>query len=406
MTVLSKNHATTGREGSSSVAEPRRDTALAEAFLRASRSHDAVLAVNEAVVMATSGAADFVTAADHAALWAWARAQWTGSGMLSLEGRPAVNARCVPVCVGPQLAGALVILRSASVSDSVHPFADSSAERSFEFALPGASALARHTRGQLEHCSLQRANTLITGEPGTGKAVVGRQLLAEVGEQIFEFDASCSFGDGWIVEVTTALGEHSRVLLTHLDEVAPGMVPALAKALGERRQDCWVAATAARAGVPESLADAFPKTVMLPALRDRLEDLPAIAAQLLSRHTSRGITKRLGTEARRLLWSHNWPDNLAELELVLRNAVAAANTAVIDTHCIRLPKNAALLGRRRSALEAAERFALLDALDRCDGNKLAAADLLGIARSTLYRKLRALGIDSEIGEEALAGATA
>jgi sigma-54 dependent transcriptional regulator, acetoin dehydrogenase operon transcriptional activator AcoR len=195
-------------------------------------------------------------------------------------------------------------------------------------------------------------------------------------------------------------------LLTHLDEVAVGIVPGLAKALGERRQDCWVAATAARAGVPASMSDAIPKTVTLPALRDRLEDLPAIAARLLSLHTSRGITKRLSPEARRLLWSHDWPDNVAELELVLSRAVAAANTAVIDAHCIRLPKNAVVLGRRRSALEAAERFALLDALDRCDGNKLAAADLLGIARSTLYRKLRALGIASDLGEEAMAGAPA
>jgi len=143
---------------------------------------------------------------------------------------------------------------------------------------------------------------------------------------------------------------------------------------------------------------------MLPALRDRLEDLPAIAAQLLSRRSSGGSAKRLAPDARRLLWSHTWPENIAELDLVLSRAVVAANTAVIDSHCIRIPKDVATLGRRHSALEAAERFAVLDALYRCGGNKLAAADLLGIARSTLYRKLSTLGISPEVDGNAMAGA--
>lgn len=407
MTGLDGTNYATVAQGSYPDGEPRRDVALAEAFLRASRSDQAVVAVNEAVVMATSEATAFVTAADHPQLWTWARAHSTGAEILSLEDRHAVNARCVPVCCGAQLAGALVILGRTSVAEPVRQGAESSAEQSFESAIPGASSLARHTREQLEFSALQRVNTLITGEPGTGKAFVGRHLLGQASEEIFEFDASCSFKDGWIVDSTTALGkQHSRVLFTHLDEVAPGAIPTLAKALSERHPDCWVATTAAPAGIPESLADAFPKTIMLPALRDRLEDVPAVAAQLLSRHVSRGATKRLGPEARRLLWSHNWPDNIAELELVLSRAVAAANTPVIDAHCIRLPKNAAGVGRRRNALETAERIALIDALDRCEGNKLAAADLLGIARSTLYRKLRALGISSEGDEQAKAGTTA
>lgn len=404
--VDSNYYATVGRKGQHPDLEPLRDMVLAEAFLRASLVDDAVVAVNEAVVMATSGAAALITAADHVGLWNWARTQWTGSGTLNLESRSTLNARCVPVCSGAQVAGAIVILEGTLAPEPALRGAEYCADRSFESALPGGSALARHSREQLEHSSVRCINTLITGEPGTGKAVVGRQLLSQANSETFEFDASCSYEADWILDVGTALRKHSRVLLTHLDEVVPGTIPALGTALGSRRPDCWVVATAAQAGVPELLAVAFPKTVMLPALRDRLEDVPAIAAQLLSRHRRRGYPKRLGPEARRLLWSHSWPDNIAELDLVLSRAVAAANTAVIDAHCIRLPKDAAVLGRRRSAVEAAERFAVLDALDRCEGNKLAAADLLGIARSTLYRKLRALGIATEIQEHSMASATA
>jgi hypothetical protein len=399
-------YATVGTRGLHPFREPRRDVALAEAFLRASLGDDDVVAVNEAVIMATAGAASLVTAADHVALWTWARAPWTSTGISSLESRPDVSARCVPVCSGAQLVGALVILEGAAAPGHAPHGDECCSDRSFESALPGGSALARHTREQLVDSSLRGVNTVITGEPGTGKTVTGRQLLSQVDHEIVEFDAACSRDQDWILDVTTALRVHSRVLLTHLDEVAPRIIPALADALGDRRRDCWVVATAAQPGVPEPLALAFPKTVMLPALRDRLEDLPVIAARLLSRHSRRGYGKRLHPEARRLLWSHSWPDNIAELELVLSRAVVAANTAVIDAHCIRLPKDAAALGRRRSAVEAAERFAVLDALGRCEGNKLAAADLLGIARSTLYRKLRALGIVSEVDPDSTADATA
>jgi hypothetical protein len=404
--LATRNHAAIGKRYLNLQGEPRRDVALAEAFLRVSRTEHAVVAVNEQVVMATSGVAAFVTAADQGALWSWARAQWTGSGILRLDGRPAVDARCVPVHCGPRLAGALVTLATNSVPERERTGADSCGEGLFESVLPGASALVRHTRTQLEVFARQRASTLITGEPGTGKAVAGRHLLAQGNGEICEFDASCSVPESWIADVAAALRGPARVLLTHLDEVAPRAIPALARALREHHPDRWVVATAAQAGVPASLADAFPNTIMLPALRERLEDLPAISAHLLRRRSSRGRDKRLGPEARRLLWSHSWPSNISELDLVLGRAAVLAPTAVIDAHCIRLPRDAGAPGRRRSAVEAAERFSLLDALDRCDGNKLAAADLLGIARSTLYRKLHVLGITAEVDGATVAAATA
>lgn len=372
--------------------ETQRDEILALAFVRASQTGMTVVAVNERLVMATAHASTWVSAADHQSLWSWVVARRTVTpGMLRLRRGP-VNARCEPVHCGAQFAGAIVTIEGAADhSDQLNAYAG--AERGLAAAFPGQSRLARHARSQLAGVGNERVLTLIMGDPGTGKAFVAREVLSRTGQQVHEFDCADSSADAWSNDVWSALQEPGSILLTHLDEVVHSAMPALVSALKDRHPESRLLATAAPTGTPALLGDMFDSQIVLPALSDRLEDLPAIACQILALRRSRGHEKRLSPEARRVLWSYSWPGNIAELEVVIGRAAGVAPTSVVDAYCIRLPAHTAL-GRQRSAMEEAERTLLQDALDRCEGNKLAAADYLGIARSTLYRKLNAAGFSA------------
>jgi transcriptional regulator of acetoin/glycerol metabolism len=107
-----------------------------------------------------------------------------------------------------------------------------------------------------------------------------------------------------------------------------------------------------------------------------------------------GSGLRLSAGALRVLLDWDWPGNLRELRTVLEAAASRRSAGdVLDT-------DVALAARPRSArgartpLEHAERDTIRAALDRARGNKSIAASELGIGRTTLYRKLRELGIEA------------
>lgn len=88
---------------------------------------------------------------------------------------------------------------------------------------------------------------------------------------------------------------------------------------------------------------------------------------------------------------HDWPGNVRELSLVLSKAAAARRTYRIEVGDLP-PSLHSAGGRSLSVWEASERDTLVQALLEADGNKLLAAQRLGISRTTIYRKMRAYGI--------------
>lgn len=93
-------------------------------------------------------------------------------------------------------------------------------------------------------------------------------------------------------------------------------------------------------------------------------------------------------EALSLLRRHDWPGNVRQLESALRKAAAGRRTYRIELGD--LPPSLHSAGSRPlSAWEASERDTLVQALLEADGNKLLAAQRLGVSRTTIYRKMRA-----------------
>ncbi len=129
----------------------------------------------------------------------------------------------------------------------------------------------------------------------------------------------------------------------------------------------------------------------LPPLRERREDIP-----LLAQHFVRLHGRRMGREglslarpALELLLGHDFPGNVRELENLLEAAAALASSDRVEAEDVRLAMGARRAGAAVPAgtLDEAVRAHVLRAVERSDGNRVAAARALGIDRTTLYRML-------------------
>ena len=139
--------------------------------------------------------------------------------------------------------------------------------------------------------------------------------------------------------------------------------------------------------------------IEVPALRERIEDLPALTEAILE---DLGSRHELEDEALALLGRHAWPGNIRELRNVLERATLLADRALLGGAEIEsalgklMPRGVEEpVQGYREACEAFERELLQKALARCAGNVPEAAKQLGLGRSTLYKKLVALGIQSQ-----------
>lgn len=132
--------------------------------------------------------------------------------------------------------------------------------------------------------------------------------------------------------------------------------------------------------------------IEIPPLRSDARDIIALAELFLSEMGScpDGSPRLLTERSKRLLVAYPWPGNVRELRLVLESAAAdAGNQAIAPRHLpealVRASEPAALA---IPTLEEIERMHIADVMQRTGGNRQKAAQLLGIATSTLYEKLK------------------
>jgi two-component system nitrogen regulation response regulator NtrX len=141
----------------------------------------------------------------------------------------------------------------------------------------------------------------------------------------------------------------------------------------------------------------------VPPLRERLEDVPLLADHFLQEFSASygRRPKELTPDAYRILQAYPWPGNVRELRNLMERIVIMNPQTRIDARHI--PLNV----QRRSVFdrpafdrfaslqevrEAAERDYILRKLDEAQGNVSRTAELLGLERSNLYRKMKSLGI--------------
>jgi two-component system response regulator AtoC/two-component system response regulator HupR/HoxA len=145
--------------------------------------------------------------------------------------------------------------------------------------------------------------------------------------------------------------------------------------------------------------------LVVPPLRARVDDVPGMSNRLLARSAARHArpAREFSPEAVAKLMAYKWPGNVAELSCAVERAALICDRAVVG------PSFVAIEGSEPTASDGTERVtAVIDlpgqlddlerrelyaALDRCGGNKAEVARVLGIQRTTLYYRLKRLGID-------------
>jgi DNA-binding NtrC family response regulator len=281
------------------------------------------------------------------------------------------------------------------------------------------------------------ANVLITGENGTGKEVITRTLHAislrktkplislnagALAEGLFESEL---FGHvrGAFTDAKTdrvgrfELADGGTLFLDEIANVPLNLQPKLLRVL-ETGQFERVGSSktlkvnvrvlsATNADLNGAVAQGrFRQDLLfrlntveihLPPLRDRREDIPALAEFFLHQHRERyqRVIEGFTPEAYEGLREHTWPGNVRELDHVIERAVLMSSGEIVTAFDLALQTtpDARLSARLdEMSLEEAERLLIKKALARFDGNANRAAEALGLSRSALYRRLQKYGL--------------
>ena len=147
--------------------------------------------------------------------------------------------------------------------------------------------------------------------------------------------------------------------------------------------------------------------ITLPALANRREDLPLLERYFIEKFAAeykkpiRGIVRRAQTR----LATYPWPGNIRELENVIGNACMMVDGTLIDIDDLperfRGPLTSeALMDDKFLSLEEVERRHVIQVLEGVGGNKVRAAEILGISRATIYQLLSKMKLQERTGESA------
>ncbi|CAN5876707.1 sigma-54 dependent transcriptional regulator [soil metagenome] len=313
----------------------------------------------------------------------------------------------------------------------------------------GSSPALRELLRMVQRVAPTDVTVLLTGESGTGKELVARALHDGSPRAAAPFIAlNCSALPADLVEAELyghvrgaftgadrdreglfAAADGGTLFLDEVGELAPAAQAKLLRALEERTitpvgttqthaVDVRVVAASNRPLErlvdearfrPDLLYRLSVVQLELPPLRERREDVPALAAHFIAHYAERHGRPPLplSETARRALQVWDWPGNVRELRNAIERAVVLADGTAIEVHDLPAsiastatplrPVDAAIAGlpfteARARAVDAFERSYLAASLERNGGNVSATARALGLHRQSLQKMLRRLGL--------------
>lgn len=241
---------------------------------------------------------------------------------------------------------------------------------------------------------------LVLGEPGSGRCRMLTDTDGELhgpGKVLAVGPEQVRDAPGPVTDVIRDPDPDRLLVLRDVDRLPDAALEALSAALDDPRppgRPLRIAATASddAVGGPAygALLDRFRWSATVPPVRHRSADLPELAESLLAELAPQREV-RLSPAAHRVLARHTWPGNVAELREALTGALARRPVGSIEP--ADLPESCQSVPRSSlRAVDQAERDTIVAALRDVGGNRVAAAGALGLARSTLYRKIRLYGI--------------
>jgi two-component system response regulator HydG len=305
---------------------------------------------------------------------------------------------------------------------------------------------------------------LIAGEAGTGKEMVARTIHAQsesasapfltvdcgafapemIEHELFGYVKGAFPGALRNAPGVLASAERGTVFLDEIGQLTPDLQGKLLRVLQEK--EIRPAGATHRiplharilAATSTDLAAAVTKgtfrkdlyyrlnvvTLRIPPLRERRSDIPLLATHFLDRMSREsGESYTLSDDALRSMMDYDWPQNVRELEDAIERACTMASGPVIHTgdlptqlqnHELEMRREASsqmqktqsavmppAAAPRVTPLAELEKQAILSTIRQLKGDKLLAARLLGIGKTTLYRKLKEYGLSENVSLETL-----
>jgi transcriptional regulator of acetoin/glycerol metabolism len=354
-----------------------------------------------------------------------------------------LSLRYIPA--GRGSSGVIVILRSAKdVRQLVHRQVGAQAAFSLD-NLVGTSQSMRRLRRTAETAAAARASILVRGESGTGKNLLARAIhnhgpqsegpfivfacnaipselmlteLVGIEESVVNARISgrpgkLELADGGTIFFKDVewLPLDAQTILLNVLEL--GIVQRLGSRSPVNVQVRVIASTSANL---EELveqgnfrADLYyrlsPFEIHIPPLRDRMDDLPLLVNNILERINRYQLTQAfIAPETLEILSMYHWPGNVRELEGVLERASALADghQLIQPEHLpdsVRAPERQISANQNMLSMEELERQAIIQAAQACRGNISHMARVLGIGRTTVWRRMKQLNISPDLYRE-------
>lgn len=244
---------------------------------------------------------------------------------------------------------------------------------------------------------------VVLGETGCGKFTLVAEIFhaSHPSARSVSVDASQLTAEDTQPDVQSLLTGHTEptlYIVRNVDQATTEGVERLDdffRAVSKVEGPSWFVATLSDSSLDSdlpfhALLGHFEVAITVPPLRFRTEDLPGVTASVL-REIAPERKVRLSPDAERVVSRYSWPRNVAQLREALVHALRHRPVGEIQEHD--LPAYCRTTARHTlTPLEAAERDAIVAALHEHDGNKVSAAQHLGMSRSSLYRKLNIYGI--------------
>lgn len=301
-----------------------------------------------------------------------------------------------------------------------------------EERLVGRTEAVEHIRYLVDRVAPTHVPVLIVGESGTGKDVVARSIhqrgdradqpfiIKNCGTLQKELSRSELFGHvkGAFTgadasqEGLLALADHGTLFLDEIGELPLEVQASLLRVLESRtyrrvgdkveRQVDVRFLFATNRNLPEEVEKGrFHEAlyhrlnvfqIQIPPLRARREDIPLLVEYFLTRFSGGLPPSQVPKSVMHCLMDYHWPGNIRELRNVIERGMILSENGIIGAQA--LPRE--LVERSAASviedvflpLEEMERRYIRKALDHCEGNRTQAAQVLGISRKTLYRKLK------------------
>jgi transcriptional regulator of acetoin/glycerol metabolism len=385
-----------------------REYQLLQEFLRACRrTSGIVFALNNDVVMMNEYAREVLDPGDQSVLLGRAAEALAGrhAGPVEVDLPTGTRARMHfrPIRDDGPLAGGVVHAKLVEFGTRHQVVETSAPARILLPGLVGSGPLWLRACHRVDALYETGEWLAVEGEPGVGKLALLRAVhqRRNPAGRFHVLDAADAGEHDWLTRARRELVDGTgTVVIRHLDRLGSRRSHGLAHELQEaraagRQRSTWVAVTlgqrADSAGLAEVLRS-LPSTVELPPLRHHIEDLHELVPFFLTRLNPEGRLT-CSPEAMHMLVRANWPGNTEQVWQVLKRIVQQRRTGTI--HPEDLPPECRTVSRRLlSPLESMERDAIVQSLLDSGGNKVKAAESLGMSRATIYRKIHEYGIVS------------